>query len=163
MPRGGVRRSPRMRLGRGIAAVLVVVGLTVVLVRLTRTGFTGLGNPNLPASVRGTTWRLTSIVAAGRTVPHATVGAVRPTLVLSRHGFAITGDCNDEKGSLSISGRKLTFRLEEGSLAACGNAPAYTLLSGLVRGSAHYAAAPGSLVLRSHQATFTFSATEKKP
>jgi heat shock protein HslJ len=140
-----------------MAAGLVLVALTFLFVRLIRTGFTGVGNPNLPASVQGTHWRLTSIVAAGSTLTPTSAGGVPATLLLSRHGFAITGDCNDESGPLSISGTKLTFRVDRGSLVACGTSPVHTLLAALVRGPAYYTTAPGTLTLQSHQAKFTFS------
>jgi heat shock protein HslJ len=141
-----------------VAAVVVLVTVVLVGTRLVRTGFTGLGDPNLPCSVPGTQWRLATITAAGRTVTPAAGGGVPATLELDRHRFEITGDCNDESGQLSVSGTKLTFRVDQGSLVACGASPIDSLLSGLVNGSAHYATAPGKLTLKSDQATFVFAA-----
>jgi heat shock protein HslJ len=144
-----------------VAAVVVLVIVTVVGTRLVRTGFTGLGDPNLPSSVQGTQWRLAAITTAGRSVDLAAGGGAPATLKLHGHRFDITGDCNDESGPLSVSGTKLTFRVDQGSLAACGPSPVYSLLSGLVNGSAHYATAPGTLTLKSDQATFVFGAPNR--
>jgi heat shock protein HslJ len=141
-----------------VAAVVVLVIVAVVGTRLVRTGFTGLGDPS---SVQGTRWRLAAITTAGSSVDLATGGGALATLKLYGHGFDITGDCNDESGPLSVSGTKLTFRVDQGSLAACGPSPVYSLLSGLVNGSAHYATAPGTLTLKSDQATFVFGAPNR--
>lgn len=142
--------------------VLLLVALTIVCVRLARTGFTGLGNPNLPVSVQGTHWQLTGIVTSGHTLTPAAEGASPATLTLHRHHFVFTGDCNDESGPLSVSGTRLTFRAERSTLVGCANTTYYTLLAGLVYGPAHYATAPGTLTLRSAQATFTFSAVQQQ-
>jgi heat shock protein HslJ len=146
---------PRRRRRWSVAAV-VCAALLIVGFRLVQTGFTGLGNPNLPRALVNTTWQVTSIVRSGRPVAYPPPTG-RATLTLHGHSFRIIGDCNDESGPLSISGSRLTFRVSEGSLVACGNEEAYVLLERLVNGPAHFTATGSTLVLRSGDTTFELS------
>jgi heat shock protein HslJ len=151
----GARPVPLRRRRRrwSVAAAVCAAALLIVGFRLAQTGFTGLGNPSLPRALVNTTWQVTSIVRSGRTVayPPPTGPAI---LTLHGHSFRIIGDCNDESGPLSISGNRLTFRVSEGSLVACGDEEAYVVLERLVNGPAHFTAGAGTLELRSHDTSF---------
>ena len=144
---------PRPRLATRVVVLLVAFGLCVAGYRFVRTGFTGLGSPDLPAAMVGSSWAVTAIADGPRPVLMP-AGAKPPTLTLRRHSFSVTGDCNDETGTLHTSGSKITFSVNAGSLVACGNAAAYVDLQRLVRGAAHFTLKGDTLVLRTGAHTF---------